>query len=220
VKGFFKSAVKLSKKNVGNTVSKQKIELSASWFKRIFSTSSLEHYVDDGKMVWEATLNPGDEFALEIITDYRIIFYGVIAIIIATLLLLLYVDRSVTIKKRVLKAKSDESGITELKMLIDMRNGRGKAVGHVRVIDVIPNFVELLPEFGTLKPDKVQQGEHSMRMIWDIKSIGAREERVITYKVRARLRLAGQITLPPVSLHYMDRTTLISVKSAPVIYLQ
>ena len=218
VKGFFKSTTRISKKNVGNTVSKQKVELSASWFKRMFFTSSLESYAEDGKLVWTATLNPGDEFTLEITTDYRMLFYGVIAIVIATLILLLYVDRSVTIKKRVLKVKSDEHGVTELKMLVDMRNGSGKAIEHVRVIDALPNFVELLPDFSTLKPDKLQQGERSMRMIWDIKAIAPREERVITYKVKARLHISGQIALPPASMHYMDGNTLVSVRSANVVY--
>ncbi len=218
LKNFLKTTIHLSKKNTGNTASKQRVEVATSWFKDLFLTASLEPLRKDDALVWEATLEPGDEFALEITTNYRIVFYGFVAIVIATLLLLLYVDRSVTIKKRVFRVRGSEEGISELKLLIHVRNGTRRMLEHARVIDALPLMVELTPEFSTLKPDKIQQGTRSMRLIWDIASIAPHEERVITYKVKARLHIAGQVMLPPVSLHYMHGNTLMSVRSAPVTY--
>ena len=119
-----------------------------------------------------------------------------------------------TIKKRIFRIKESSDGISELKILLYIRNGSGSQLQNMRIIDLIPNIIEPTQEYGTLKPNTIQKGIHSVRLIWDVGDIESREERVITYKVRAKLKLAGEVILSAAALHYMRQHKLITIKTA------
>ena len=214
IKSFLKNKLVITKKNVGNVMSRQRIEMKLSSFSKLFTAYRPEPNIEDSKLVWEFTLNPGDEYDVEVVTNYRSILYGLLVIIIFILALLLHIDRSVVIKKRIFRIKESADGISELKILLHMKNGSGSVLENTRIIDLIPNIIEPTQEYGTLKPTTVQKGMHSIRLIWDIGKIEPREERVITYKVKAKLKLAGEIILPAAAVHYMKGIKLVTVKSA------
>lgn len=214
VKSFLKYRQIIKKKNIGNAPSEQRIEMGISTFGRIFTAYLPEPTIKNDKLVWEFTLNPGDEYSVEVVINYRSILYGIMIIIIFTLAGLLYVDRSVTIKKKIFRIKESPDGISELKILLHIKNGSNSVLTNSRIIDLIPSIIEPTQEYGTLKPTTVQKGTHSIRLIWDIGKLEPREERVITYKVKAKLKLAGEMILPAAGLHYMRGVKLITIKSA------
>ncbi len=95
--GFLKRKTTLTKINNGNAVSKQKIEMSTSLFKRIFTATRPEAVAKDGKYVWEFALKPGEEYTVEIVSNYRPILYGLIILVIAVVAILFHIEKSVVI---------------------------------------------------------------------------------------------------------------------------
>jgi hypothetical protein len=74
ISGFLQKEVILTKKNVGNAPAVHRIEISSSFFKRLFTSTQPETTFESGKMVWERTLQPGEEFTVHIVYNYRSIF--------------------------------------------------------------------------------------------------------------------------------------------------
>ena len=219
--GFLTSSVVLAKENKGNTRSLQKVEYQISRFKNFFTTTTPEGTFMDGKLVWEFTLDPGMNEVIDISTSYRSILYGVILIIFVTAFLLLYVDRSVTMKKRIFMLSADsDTRVSELKILLHVRNGTKKVLSNIRIIDLIPHVIKPTQEYGTLKPNTVQHGSQSTRLIWDVEQLSPQEERIIMYKIKAQLRSSGPMILPPSNLHYMVGNILYSIRSDKLVVRQ
>lgn len=216
LRGFLQRTLKVTKRNRGNVASHQKIELATSFFKSLFTRSSAPSMMDNGKLSWEFSLQPGEDVTLEIVTSYRSLFYGLLFILVATFFLVVYVERSVTLKKRLLHLKEHERGVSEFRFFLYVKNGTRRMLTHARLIDVVPHTLELTKDFGTLRPTKILQGQHALRLLWDIPEIAPQEERVITYTITTKFR--GSLTLPPASLHYMRGNTLVSVRSLPMAY--
>ena len=113
------------------------------------------------------------------------------------------------------KIKRTTEGLSELKILIHLRNGKATTLENVRILDVLPNSLEPTNEFGTLHPSKVQQGTRGRRLIWEIGTLAPHEERIISYKVKSKVRLIGETNLPPSMIQYMNnKGKIVSERSA------
>tara|TARA_Y100000310_G_C20650358_1_gene799083 strand:- start:86 stop:1519 length:1434 start_codon:yes stop_codon:yes gene_type:complete len=216
-KSFLSSTTTITKTNEGNIKTTQKIEVTKNFFERIFTDVNPEAYLESGKYVWEAELEPGEEFSAEITSNYRPIFYGIIIIIIATLIMIYLLDKSVILRKRMFKIKRTQEGLSELKILIHLRNGKPNELKAVRILDVLPKTLESTDEFGTMKPTKVQQGTKGKRLIWEIGDLAPGEERIISYKVKSNVRLIGETRLPPTMVQYTSKNgKVISERSSSI----
>tara|TARA_Y100000310_G_scaffold318412_1_gene372434 strand:+ start:295 stop:1707 length:1413 start_codon:yes stop_codon:yes gene_type:complete len=216
-KGFLSATTTITKINEGNVKTTQKIEVKKNFLERIFTDTSPEPYMESGKYVWETTLKPGEEFTIEITSNYRPVFYGIIIIIIATLIMNYLLERSVILRKRMFKIKRTPEGLSELKVLIHLRNGKSEELKDVRILDVLPKTLESMDEFGTLKPTKEQQGTKGKRFIWDIGRLSPGEERIISYKVKSNIRLIGETKLPPAVIQYTSKSgKIISERSTSI----
>jgi hypothetical protein len=216
-KGFLSSTTTITKTNEGNVKTTQKIEVKKNFLERIFTDAKPEPYIESGKYVWDATLEPGEEFSVEITSNYRPIFYGIIIIIIATLIMNYLLEKSVILRKRMFKIKRTPEGLSELKVLIHLRNGKPEELKDVRILDVLPNTLESMDEFGTLKPSKVQQGTKGKRFIWEIGGLSPGEERIISYKVKSNIKLIGETKLPSAMIQYTAKNgKIISERSASI----
>ncbi len=85
-----------------------------------------------------------------------------------------------------------------------LRNGKSYAINDAKIIDIIPHIMEPTGDYGSLKPDHIQKGTRTTRFIWNMGRLEPGEERVLSYKARARLALAGEITLPVAVVQYLD----------------
>lgn len=211
--GFLKSEMTIIRKNTGNTKSSQQITVETSFLKSLFTNTSPEPIQKDGNYIWTFELEPQEEYTVIIERNYRMLFYGFLIVVLAIIILYFHIERSVTIKKRIFKIKAGTEGITELKILLVIRNGKSKPLEGVRVMDILPNFLQPTYEFGTLKADKVQQGLRGKRFVWDIGTFQPGEERVFTYRVKTKINMDEGSSLPPATLHYMSHDKLVTITS-------
>jgi hypothetical protein len=219
-KGFLTKTTLITKKNNGNTISNQKIEAKINPLSRLFTNAEPDPKVEDGKYTWNFKLEPGEEFSIEFTTNYKPVFYGLLIIIIATIVLNFLIERTVIIKKRMYKIRKTSDGHSELKILILLKNGRPKEVTSVRVLDILPAIIEPTEEFGTLKPEKVQQGTRGKRLIWEIGNLAPHEERILSYKVKSKIRLIGETTLPPATVQYTTQDGKIKTEHSASIQIE
>ena len=204
-KGIFVKQVEIVSKNDGNAPVKRTLDFELGLFNRIFTQTSPKAEVIGGKYFWEFTVEPGEEVIVKVTTDYRPGLIGLV-VFAAFISLLVYIfTRGVRIKKRVFKIRHPVHGDSEVKVMLHVKNKDNQEAHNIKVIDLIPNTVKLTHEYGTLKPEKAQQGARGIRLIWTLETLSPGEERIISYNARVEKNIIGAVYLPPASTQYINR---------------
>jgi len=215
--GFLSKTTTVTKKNKGNTVSDQKIEVKLNFLKKLFTSTDPDPEVEKGVYVWESKVEPNEEFSVRFTSNYRPILYGIIIIIIATIVMNILIQKTVIIKKRIIRIKKTKEGFNEMKVLVYVKNGKSKSMSNVKIMDVAPLVIKPTGEYGTLHPTKVQQGTKGERLVWDIGRLDAGEERILSYKVVVKKEL-GQLRLPPALLQFVNyKGKTVMLRSAAIL---
>lgn len=218
--GFLTRTITVTKVNKGNVDLDESYGLPITWFQKIMTKFSEEpQKIMPGKVEWYIALETGETHIITIKTDYRILFFSVVAAFIAAIITIYYIRRGVLIKKELFKIKDERGTITELKVMVHIFNRTSKPIKDIKIVDILPNILKLSTEFGTLKPNKVQKGEKSSRMIWNIDELEPGEERIISYKVHPGLSFFGRFVLPSALLRYRSKERkIIDTKSNKVVF--
>jgi len=195
---FLKTTRLITLTNNANVILMEPYAFPVGWFAGIFTSTDPDARREDSDLVWDVKLNIRHSMIVRVTTNYRPL---AIAIILAGIILVLYfVFRSpLTIKKSATVLSTKEGGISELKILLELKNRSSKPVHSATVVDLVPRIAELLKEYdiGTLTPSKVVRHERKGTIIkYEVGDIMPYEERVISYKVRSALSILGGVSLP------------------------
>ena len=201
-KGFMTKTQIITIKNNGNQKISRDYFTAKPLYKRLFTGVDYSSEVEevDGKSgyVFEYTLLPDETVQITINSNYRIILYLTLSAIL--IIVLYYWLRSPLVaKKSVSGISTKEGAISEIKVMLHVRNRSSKMLEEVLVIDRVPKIIEVINDFpiGTLKPIKVLNHEKKGAIIkWFLEGLEPFEERVITYKIRSKLNILGGLTLP------------------------
>ena len=115
---------------------------------------------------------------------------------------------SIVIRKIASNIEKLEGGISELKIVINIKNRGNKPLRDITIIDKIPNIADVEKELyiGTLQPVKILKHENKGSIVkWIIDDLGAGEERVISYRIKSRLSILGDFNLPSTSVRFKFR---------------
>lgn len=222
-KKILKTSTILNRENKGNILIEIRIRHPVSFLKRIFTSTDPDANIikfSDGKFyVWDLKLEPGDKKVMTVTTNYRIIPAFILLIIICILALRYFKGKNVTIAKTLFRIKDEKNNVTELKILLHIKNNTDKDVYNLRVIDLLPNLIVPTTEFATLNPERIQKGPNGTRIIWNIPKLEKNEERVITYKVHSRLPIVGEVELPSASIQYRPTPTkTVNIQSNKLVF--
>ncbi len=211
--GFLSSTINLVKSNNGNLVVKEAFTLEINAFKRLFTKYNVEpDKIEDGKVEWTFELKPGDSFTIKAETDYRALFVFILALLIFLAVMWYLYGKRVTIRKAIFKVKDEKGGVSEIKVLLHIKN-RLTNLKDVEVLDVVPNFVKPRHEFGTLQPAKIQRGPRGIRILWNIPELLEGEERVLSYEIESQLHIIGKLVLPRAKVRYRRKNKVVEVSS-------
>jgi hypothetical protein len=197
---FLKVFKEVKVSNEGNTINTQEVKIPVSFGASLF-VSSEEGVVKkiDGKryLTWENALAPGESKVLNYVVNYRIILYVVILVMILAFFYW-YVQTPIIISKKAQTTKSDEGALSEIKIVLDVKNNSKKTVKNVTIKDLVPGIanVEKSLELGTLRPKEVKHTKQGTKVIWHLTELEVHEHRVISYKVKAKLNIVGTFSLP------------------------
>lgn len=213
VSAFMKREEIRTYKNEGNSKKTQRILEPTSFFKGLFSSSIPEpnEILDmDGQRyrAWEVTLAPKETMKIELYTNYRpILHFFIVLIIIGVFYYLLRAP--ISIKKIAKNVEMREGGVSEVKIMLSIKNRTGNAIEHLTIHDEIPHLTQLHPEFGsgTLKPEKVMKHANGGNVLeWRIDELDPFEERLIVYKIKSNLQILGTFKLPAAIIRYSTKS--------------
>tara|TARA_Y100000310_G_C20504290_1_gene725620 strand:+ start:19 stop:684 length:666 start_codon:yes stop_codon:yes gene_type:complete len=201
-----KTFTQLTATNDGNTINTQEIKYPVSIFSTLFVSGEERVKSIDGQryLVWERTLKPNESTTINFVTNYRVLFY--VAVILVIFLIFYYAVKSpISVTKKATTTKSDEEGaLSQIKITLEVRNRGTKPLKHVSITDLVPAIanVERMLELGTLKPKDIKHAKSGTRVSWELAELDGHEHRLITYKVKAKLNILGTFSLPRAVVQY------------------
>jgi hypothetical protein len=197
-KSFLKTDRRITVTNNANVVIEEPFRVPLPWYQRWFTRTTPKARTEDGSLVWDAQLNVGNSMEVRAVTNYRPLAIAILVALIVYILYLIFRSPLVIVKSaHVLSTR--EGGISELKILLEVKNRSGKPIHQATLIDLVPRIAELLKTYdiGTLTPTKVVHNDRKGTLVrYEIGDILPYEERVISYKVKSALSILGGVSLP------------------------
>lgn len=212
---------KLKLTNVGNIARKETVSIPVSSFAKPFSKATGSYVlqktsseggtggtkIGDYAYTWSFELKPGQSVTVAASTNYFPVILLLVIIIVGIAAYYIFRSPLIIMKEAYISYKG-EADVSEMKVLLFIRNRSGKALTNVRVMDKIPHIAELKDEIiiGTIRPLRVQQAKNKDAIVeWVIPTIEPYEERIISYKIRSKLNIIGLFNLPPSILKFRNR---------------
>jgi len=213
--GFLIKRVNILRKNEGSILSEETYRLRLNSFEKLFSDvnpepSFVEKSGDDYYYVWTFDLNPGEEYEIYTVVNYRDPLFLLIILIIIIWLIIYLSESGISIRKRVLTIKSKE-GISYMKVLLLIKNKGKREIKNVRIVDQLFNVKTVPKDYGTLRPSKINRKGNSVVLVWDGISLMGKEERILSYRVNVEVKTS--IRLPSAMVRYKRGKKSIFVKS-------
>ena len=201
-KGFMYSKQTTMLSNTGNKEKTELIKVETSILKMLFQKTDPK----PGQMITEqenryygfdVTLKPGESKQIQITSDYKVLFW--IVVILLVIGVIYFLARSpIVVKKSYTNLTMREGGISEMKVIIHIKNRSYKSRENVIVTDRVSNIAEVLKDFpvGTLQPSSIlKHDKHGVVIKWEIDSLDGFEERILTYNIKSRLSILGEFRL-------------------------
>ena len=209
-KNFFKTTKSVFLKNQGNVDNQDTLKVQTNLFKRLFTKAEPEpNVVNENKktfLVWDVELQPGSTAQITIQVNYRPILYGLV--IVTLVIVLYYLLRSpVVVKKTTASINMYEGGISEMKVLMHIRNRTPYTFNTFSVSEHLPKIASYMKSesLGSIQPSKVLKHENKGTLLkWNFEAIEPFEERIIIYKTKLNLTVLGRFTLPATVVKFKD----------------
>jgi hypothetical protein len=171
---------------------------------------------------WQTTIEPAGSFSVVLIENYRPLF--VILVVVLIIAILYFVFRSpLVVRKSVSNIEKKEGGISEMKVVINVKNRGKRALENITIVDRVPNIVSIEKELsiGTLQPQRIIPRPHKGALIkWVVEKLSDSEERVISYKIKSKLSILGDLNLEPAvakahhgKKHIIVKSNIVSISS-------
>jgi hypothetical protein len=216
--GFLIKKEKVLKTNNGNTIANETYTKKIGFFEKPFTKTNIPptKIEKQGKYylyTWEFELGPGETRLIEIETNYRYFALALLILLILAFYIYKEIRRDLSITKKLAHLKRAKDGITTLNIILSIKNKSNKPINNIKIIDVVPYTIEKPYNFGSLQPKIIQQHEKSTRMIWEIRSIGKKQEIVLSYTAKTKIPLLLNVKLPPAVAKYLINNKRFLVKS-------
>lgn len=203
---FFKVTSISSLTNDGNVQKAITVDLDINWYDALFTdvlveASDLEKVDRDS---WTLILQPEETATVTVVKNYRVLVAILLLAVIAVIAYLL-MRSPIVMQKQVIVTGKDDEGVSEMKIRIYLKNRTDKSFFNLRLLDKVPSIADVTPAtgLGVLEPSKIVRTEKKGTIIkWDFDSLEAYEERILTYSVKARLKIIGNLGLPAVRVKF------------------
>ncbi len=204
---FLKTTTTLGFRNDGNTIAKKNFETPTNIISRIFTSTdpaaSVINSPDGNFLSWELNLKPQETKTIKIVESYRpILLFLILCALIAALYFLF--RSPVTVKKEVAVIGIEEGGISDLKVILHVKNRTGKNFDRITIVDKIPTIATVLKttEVGSLTPTKITQTKEGILVKWELEKLEKYEEMVFSYTIKSRLSILGGLKLPQATARF------------------
>ncbi len=188
--------------NLGNEERTKEFSVYAPWPKRLFmySDPKAERVKIDGKtyLLWTTSLKSTESMTIFVYTNYRVPIILLIILVLGSAAYFIF-RSPILILKEAAVVGEDSEGISEIKIRIFIKNRSNGSVNNISVTDKLPGITELIHSnhLGSMKPTRITKTQKKGTLLyWDIDGLDSYEERIITYRLKAKLKIIGDMTLP------------------------
>ena len=176
--------------------------LETTPLKNLMSTTSprANKIKENGKyyLVWDVKLDSNRSMTVYATENYRPIV--VIAVLAIIEVILYFVFRSpIVVRKGTASIGTSEGGVAEAKIVVKVKNRSPNQIANIEVLDNLPHIAHVEKELsiGSMQPHAILKHPKGGLVIrWNIETLEAGDERVLSYKMRSRLPILGEFNLP------------------------
>ncbi len=206
---FLKTVEETSYYNDGNTVAYKTLEKRTNILRRLFTGTEPKAAVvsrqEGSYFVWELAVKPRQTATARVVESYRPLF--ALFVVSVLLAVLYYVFRSpVAIRKEAAVISLEEEGISDMKVVLHVRNRGSKGYDRLTIADKVPIIASIEKDagLGTLKPAKITSTRHGTIIKWELDHLEKHEERVLSYRIKSKLSILGTFSLPACRAKFYD----------------
>jgi len=208
VEELFKKTTEYTIVNEGNIQTRDAFRVPTSLIRRIFTSTNPHaekvNLIKEGYFEWNFFLRPMEETRVTVVENYRPMIYLILIAIVVAMVYFLY-RSPLTIKKDSFVIGSSRDGISEMKVMLHIRNRTQDLIEQIKVTDLIPSIAELVKEgtIGTLAPEKIIKNDRKGTIVkWELEALEPFEERIISYRLNSKITIVGGVTLPPAKVKF------------------
>ncbi len=203
---FFRSVNETVYVNDGNVRSQKVVEQRTNILKPFFTKSAPDSFTisrgGSRYLAWEIALEPQEEVTVRVVESYRAVTYLLLLGLLA-LLAYRFFQSPVQMIKEASAISYKEGGVSELKVILRIRNRSSQPYVKLTVMDRVPMIAEVEHDsMGTMKPATVFNDGRGSVVKWELESIDRHEERILAYKIRSKLSILGTFVLPKGSVRF------------------
>ena len=181
------------------------VKIATTPLRNLFMATSprAEIVKDNGRqyIVWQIEVGPGRTTSVYTTKNYRPIV--VIAVLAIIAIALYFLFRSpIVVRKGIGNVGTSEGGISDAKIVIRVKNRSANQITNIEVVDNLPHIAHVEKELsiGSMQPHAVLKHPKKGVMIrWAIETLEAGDERVLSYRMKSRLPILGEVNLPAAS---------------------
>lgn len=201
---FFKKSYSVLLENTGETVIEDSWEATFTELETLLLTSEPEKsmvsdYGDRKRVAWTYVLSPGESLTISYVVSYYPILIALGLIGLALIIFGFYYSSAFKLSKTLTKSKVNDK---VLRVEIVVTNKTRRVKRGVVIEDYIPVPFDIVKQFDTIEPDSITKHGSYLKVKWKMPEIAPKEERILSYSIKSRLKVVGTITLPQALLTY------------------
>lgn len=217
-KGFLRKSVSYIISNPSNVRKEERFRVPVSLLGRLVASAEPDTGVVDRAFQWGVDLYPEQKKTVVVTYNYR---YILLLIIVVLVLVFVYqhFKPDIVITKKAKPVFSPEDGtLTGAKVVLSFKNTTNQTLGNVKIIDRVPKIASYIDKeiLGSVKPTKIKPLEAGDALVWELGDLYGKDERIITYKIKAKLKVMGDLKLPPAEARFKRNRQAKAVYSSPV----
>ena len=221
---FFRWVNETTFVNDGNIHLDKVVEQKTGFFKSLFTrTSPIAFTISKGGdrfNAWELSLDPQETVTVQEVESYRSIIFLIILAILA-LVAYRFFQSPIRLIKEASAISYKEGGVSELKIILRIKNRSSDPYVKLTVMDRVPMIAEVEHDsMGTLKPATIFNDGKGSVVKWELENLEKHEERILAYKIKLRLSILGMFTLPKSSLRFFTEKNVKFVTASKTVTIK
>ena len=179
-----------------------KFRTETTLLESIFSSENPKARVakENGKsyFVWDVKL---ENNSMRVTVTKNFIPLFVVIILLVFVIAAYYALRApLVIRKEASSLIKSEGGVSEMSVILRVQNRGRTKIKDIEVTEIIPSIINIEREvsIGSLQPTKVLMHEKKQTTIikWELDNLDVSEERVLSYRIKSKLAILGNFSLP------------------------
>ena len=212
--GFFRRDALRTYENRGNAPASVEGAEQVSFLSRPFLTVFIDDARSERSFVtnssgtyatWNLDLERDETRTVQLVYNYMLLFWIVLFIVLGGGVYQL-MKSPILIKKDAVVVGVTEGGISEIRVVIHLKNRSARRFKDLTIVDSIPKLAEFVPEKDdSYNATRLYRNEKEGSVVkWNLDSLEKYEERIFTYRVRSKLSIIGGLHLPRTIIRFSD----------------